>query len=64
MFALTLMQELYNSEHMDKRPTRRDCCHIQYLVYLSNYIEVIVTDQFPRFVCTIEARIPRAKPEG
>ena len=25
---------------------------------------VIVIDQFPRFVCSIEARIPRAKPEG
>ena len=26
--------------------------------------EVIVIDQLPRFVCRIEAQIPRAKPEG
>ena len=25
---------------------------------------IIVIDQFPRFVCSIEARILRAKPEG
>ena len=25
---------------------------------------VIVIDQLPRFVCSIEAQIPRAKPEG
>ena len=27
-------------------------------------LEVIVIDQFPRFICSIEARIPRAKPKG
>ena len=29
-----------------------------------NVMYVIVIDQFPRFVCSIEARIPRAKPKG
>ena len=30
----------------------------------SNSMLVIVIDQLPRFVCSIEAQIPRAKPEG
>ena len=34
----------------------------RFYMYIYNY--VIVIDQLPRFVCSIEAQIPRAKPEG
>ena len=35
-----------------------------HLACLEFSVYVIVIDQFLRFVCSIEARIPRAKPEG
>ena len=34
------------------------------MLYMQAFTDVIVIDHFPRFVCSIEARIPRAKPKG
>ena len=39
-------------------------CEITMATMKNSELLVIVIDQLPRFVCSIEARIPRAKPEG